>query len=105
MPPKRIGVELLLDGELAGNTWSAYTTLIHAQAQADAGAFEIGSASWSRLDIGADYTMNTGRGGEWLVFIRGRNLGDENIRLSTSYLRGFAPEAGRSVEAGVRYRY
>jgi iron complex outermembrane receptor protein len=105
MPPKRIGLELLLDGELAGNTWSAYTTLIHAEAQADAGAFEIESASWSRLDVGADYTMNTGRGGEWLVFIRGRNLGDKDIRLSTSYLRGFAPEAGRSVEVGVRYRY
>ena len=40
-----------------------------------------------------------------MIFIKGRNLANEEIRLSTSYLRGFAPEAGRSVEAGVRYRY
>jgi len=40
-----------------------------------------------------------------MLFARGRNLGDEEIRLSTSYLRGFAPEAGRSLEVGVRFRY
>ncbi len=105
MPPKRIGAELQLNGELAGNTWSAYATVIHAQEQDQPGRFEISTDSWSRVDAGADYTVNTSRGGEWLMFIKGRNLGDKEIRLSTSYLRGFAPEAGRSVEAGVRYRY
>jgi iron complex outermembrane receptor protein len=105
MPARRYGVELLLNGELAGNAWSAYTTVIHAAAQDAPGAFEIGSDAWTRVDIGADYTLTTSRGGEWLLFIKGRNLGDDEIRLSTSTLRGFAPEAGRAVEAGVRYRY
>ena len=35
----------------------------------------------------------------------GAPLGDEEIRLSTSYLRGFAPEAGRSVETGFRFSF
>jgi iron complex outermembrane receptor protein len=34
-----------------------------------------------------------------------RNLADEEIRLSTSFLRDVAPEAGRSVEAGLRYTF
>ncbi len=105
MPPNRVGAELTLNGELAGQAWSAYATVIHGSAQDEPGAFEIPTNSWSRVDAGVDYTIDAGTAGEWLVFIKGRNLGDEDIRLSTSYLRGFAPEAGRSVEAGVRYRY
>ncbi|MEY4641915.1 MAG: hypothetical protein RLZZ227_1909 [Pseudomonadota bacterium] len=105
MPPNRIGAELMLNGTLQDNAWSAYATLIQAGAQDDAGAFEIGTESWSRIDIGADYTIATGRAGELLLFVKGRNLGNEEIRLSTSFLRGFAPEAGRSFESGMRYRF
>ncbi len=105
MPPNRYGVELTLNGLVAGNAWSTYATLIRANEQDEPGGFETGTDAWSRLDAGVDYTVVTTRGDEWLLFIKGRNLGDQEIRLSTSHLRGFAPEAGRSVEAGVRYRY
>jgi iron complex outermembrane recepter protein len=105
MPPSRVGAELTLTGEVAGNAWSAYATVIHAAEQDESGAFESATDAWTRFDVGADYTLDDGRGGEWLLFIKGRNVGDDEIRLSTSYLRGFAPEGGRSVEAGVRYRY
>ena len=105
LPPNHVGAELILNGELAGQAWSAYATLIHGDEQDEPGTFELATDSWSRLDLGADYTINTERGVELMIFIKGRNLANEEIRLSTSYLRGFAPEAGRSVEAGVRYRY
>jgi iron complex outermembrane recepter protein len=36
------------------------------------------------------------------VFLRARNLLDDEIRNSTSFLRAFMPEAGRSVELGLR---
>ena len=105
MPPRRYGAELLLSGVVGDQAWSAYATLIHADEQDAPGAFEIGTESWSRLDVGVDLTITTGRAGELLLFVKGRNLGDEDIRLASSFLRGFAPEAGRSIEAGVRYRY
>ncbi|MGP1609985.1 MAG: hypothetical protein ACTS5G_04695, partial [Burkholderiales bacterium] len=105
MPPNRVGAELLLAGMVRDNAWSAYATLIHAQEQDAPGAFEIGTDSWTRLDAGLDYTFDMGRSGELLLFVKGRNLGDAEIRLSTSFLRGFAPEGGRSVETGFRYRY
>jgi iron complex outermembrane receptor protein len=101
MPPKRYGLELTLSGE----AWSAYATLLHATAQDKPGAFEVPTDSWTRVDVGADYTLDTGDRGEVLLFIKGRNIGDEEIRMAASYLRGFAPEAGRSIEAGVRYRF
>lgn len=105
MPPNRSGLELALDGTVLGRVWSAYATLIRAQAQNEPGAFELATDSWTRFDVGADLTLDTGNSGELLLFIKGRNLGNEEIRLSTSYLRGFAPETGRSVEAGLRYRF
>ncbi len=33
------------------------------------------------------------------------NVSDEEIRLSTSFLRDVAPEAGRSLEAGIRFDF
>lgn len=105
MPTPRVGAELLLTGELGAGAWSATATLIHGKRQDEPGDFELPTAAWTRFDVGMDYTLDVANGHEWLLFVKGRNLGDEDIRLSTSYLRGFAPEAGRSVEAGVRYRY
>ena len=101
MPPNRFGIEL----NLSGGQWSGYARLVSAREQNKPGEFEIATNSWSRLDIGANYTIDIGDSGELMFFVNGRNLGDEEIRLSTSYLRGFAPEAVRSVEAGFRFRY
>ena len=36
-----------------------------------------------------------------LVFVKGNNLLNQNIRNSTSYLRNWAPEPGRGAEVGV----
>lgn len=40
-------------------------------------------------------------GADVLLFAKGNNLLDENIRNSTSFLRNFAPESGRGAEIGV----
>lgn len=100
MPPPRVGFEV----NLAAAAWSAYVTLLHAADQDKPGAFEIGTDGYDRVDAGVDYTI-TSNNGELLLFLKGRNLGDREIRLASSYLRGFAPEAGRSFEAGMRYRF
>jgi iron complex outermembrane receptor protein len=101
MPPNRIGAEIRFDS----TRWSAWSSVIHAFAQDKPGNNELGSDSWTRVDIGADYTFDTGNAGELMLFITGRNLGNSEIRLATSYLRGFAPETGRSLETGIRYLF
>jgi iron complex outermembrane recepter protein len=40
-----------------------------------------------------------------MLFAKGSNLLDQNIRNSTSYYRNFAPEPGRGVEIGFRLSY
>lgn len=101
MPPSRIGTRL----NITGINWTAYLSLLHADKQDQPGFFEIGTDSYTRLDLGVNFTVVVGRDSEVLLFARGSNLGDEEIRLATSYLRGFAPEAGRSLEAGFRFTY
>ena len=41
----------------------------------------------------------------WAVFLRAENLLDREARNAASLLRDIAPEAGRSVEVGVRLRF
>jgi iron complex outermembrane receptor protein len=40
-----------------------------------------------------------------LFYAKGTNLLDEEIRNHTSFLKNFAPEAGRGVRIGIRYTY
>lgn len=101
LPPRRYGMQL----DYKANRWTAYASVQHALAQERPGGLELASPAWTRLEIGADYTVDFADNGELQLFIKGRNLLDDTIRMSTSWLRSFAPEAGRSLETGLRYRY
>lgn len=101
LPPMRYGAEL----QFSQGPLNAYASVLQAEDQKRPGNFELATQSWTRFEIGADYTFNMAANGELMIFLRGRNLGDDTIRMSTSYLRSFAPEAGRSFETGLRYRY
>lgn len=101
MPPMRIGSQLTFNGE----QWSAFISVLHASNQNRPGINEIATQAYTRWDIGVDYTFTTSGRAELLIFAKGRNVGDDEIRLSTSFLRGLAPEAGRSAEVGIRYQY
>ena len=39
------------------------------------------------------------------VFLQGRNLLNETIRVHTSYVKDLVPQPGRTVMAGVRARF
>jgi len=101
IPPRRIGSRL----DYNGGNWSAFLSVLDAAKQDQPGFFELETDGYTRWDIGANYTMAINDNSELTLFAKGRNLTDEEIRLSTSFLRGFAPEAGRSVEVGFRFTY
>ena len=101
LPPSRLGARL----NVIGDNWTGYISVLHAGKQDKPGNFELASKSYTRWDLGADYTFQFNGGHDLMLFARGRNLGDDEIRLSTSFLRGFAPEAGRSLEVGIRLSY
>ncbi|MDC1529465.1 TonB-dependent receptor [Gammaproteobacteria bacterium] len=101
MPPSRFGSRL----DYKKGALSAFASFIHGSAQDEPGNFEEETTSYTRWDFGVNYSITVGRDSEVLMFARGRNTSDDDIRLSTSTLRDFAPEAGRSVEVGMRFSY
>ncbi len=101
MPPRRIGAEL----SWAGNNFSAFVKVLNADDQDDPGDFETETDGYTRWDLGVDYRFSLIDDTEMLAFLKWKNISDEEIRLSTSFLRNFAPEAGESVEAGLRFTF
>jgi len=101
LPPMRIGGKLSWTGE-AFSTW---VSVLNASDQQDSGNFETETDGYTRWDIGADYRFSMTDDSDLLVFMKWKNIGDEEIRLSTSFLRNYAPEAGESIEAGIRFTF
>ena len=100
MPPLRFG--FALGGDYDKWNWQWRNT--HATAQDRPGAFEEPTDAYTRMDLSAQYNLSV-LGKDAVLFANARNLLDEEIRNATSLLRDFAPEAGRSVEAGVRFHF
>ena len=101
MPPLRYGMQL----DYGKDDLSSYLRLTRAESQNHSGNFETSTDGYILLDVGAQYQINTYKNAELMLFAKGNNLLDKNIRNSTSYLRNFAPEAGRGAEVGLRISY
>lgn len=101
LPPLRYGLQL----DYAQDAWSANLRLTRGDAQMHPGDNESGTPGYLQLDVGADYRIAALEQSEVLLFVKGSNLLNENIRNSASYLRNFAPEPGRGAEVGIRVSY
>jgi len=100
LPPARIGSRL----DWSTDRLALWTRVLHAGDQDNPGNFERSTQSYTRWDMGGEYRipMNSN---ELIVFFEVENIGNEQIRLSTSFLRDIAPESGLSLEAGVRFLF
>ncbi|MGS2724653.1 TonB-dependent receptor [Porticoccus sp. GXU_MW_L64] len=98
--PARIGTELAYDA----NNWKAKLSWTEVQDQDRPGEGEEATAGYSRVDTSLSYLID-GSNASYTLFLRGSNLLDEDIRDATSFLREFAPQAGRSFELGVRIEF
>jgi iron complex outermembrane recepter protein len=101
MPPLRYGLQL----DYGKDDLTSYLRFTRAERQTNPGDFETPTDGYFLLNIGAQYKLKTYKDAELMLFAKGNNLLDENIRNSTSYLRNFAPEAGRGAEIGFRVSY
>ena len=101
MPPLRYGFQL--DYNL--DKLSSYLRLTQADEQPYAGDFETPTDGYVLFNVGVNYQIKAYDDAKLMLFAKGNNLLNENIRNATSYLRNFAPEAGRGAEIGVRLSY
>lgn len=100
VPPKRYGSELRYTLE----RWSASLSASHASAQEHPGTNEEPTASYTRVDANISYHWDAGAN-NYLVFLKGGNLTNSEIRNASSFLRDIAPEAGRNIQLGVRVSF
>ncbi|RYY01278.1 MAG: TonB-dependent receptor [Gammaproteobacteria bacterium] len=98
--PMRVGTSLDFDF----NKWSANLSANHSAKQDRPGDYEDETNSYNRIDARIDYTFQNA-GTDYTLFLKATNLTNEEIRNASSYLRDIAPEAGRSVQVGVRVKF
>jgi iron complex outermembrane receptor protein len=98
LPPSRLGLRFLWTAD----NFDVWTRVIEADDQDRPGSNEESTEGYTRWDLGGEYRFPAGAG-ELLLFAEFSNITDEEIRLSTSFLRDVAPEPGRSVGVGLRY--
>ena len=100
LPPMRIGGRL----SWVSDRLDIWTRVVDADDQDRAGENEEETKGYTRWDAGADYRLGVADS-EMVLFLAVNNITDEEIRLSTSFLRDVAPEAGLSVEMGLRWQF
>lgn len=97
--PGRIGVE----ASQQWGAWSGRASVMRVRAQNHLAELETATQGYTKVN--AELSWRAGAfavGGNWLVFLQGKNLTDKDIRLHTSYLKDVAPQPGRSFTLGVR---
>ncbi|MEY3759838.1 MAG: hypothetical protein RIR39_1329, partial [Pseudomonadota bacterium] len=86
MPPLRYGFELSYEK----NDITTQARLTRGEAQNDAGENQSNTPGYLLLNLGAQYQVASFHESQVMVFAAGKNMLNENIRNSTSYLRNFA---------------
>jgi len=98
--PAKAGAKLRYFGE----NWSVHFHVTRYTEQDDVGELELETPGYTLVSVYADYHFAVGAS-DLKLFVRGDNLKDEEIRNHTSWLKNFAPEAGRGVTMGLRYEF
>jgi iron complex outermembrane receptor protein len=101
IPPLRYGLQL----DYTKDRYDGYLRFTRVDGQPDVGDNETTTAGYFLLNAGVNYRLKVYKEAELTLFARGNNLLDQNIRNAASYLRNFAPEAGRGAEIGFRLSY
>jgi iron complex outermembrane receptor protein len=99
-PPLRIG----LTADYAAGPWAGFVSVLRASAQTRTAPLETETPGYTRVDAEVSYGWSLGADRRATLFVQGRNLLNEDIRLATSFVRDVVPMPGRSVWAGLRLR-
>ncbi len=86
------------------NTFTAELRFTRYAKQTDVGVNELPTNAFDLLDIEIGYRpMESSQ--DFMIFVKGKNLLDEEARDHASYIKDLAPRAGRSLVLGARYQF
>ncbi len=100
IPAKRVGLAV----NWLHGPWSIGLQHTHVSKQQDLAPFELPSDGYELLDLSANW-LRYGNRFETLLFIKAKNLLDEEIRDHASFIKDIAPRPGRSLSAGFRLTF
>ena len=97
IPPLRIGALL----QYQGNSYDGEIGVSHYFDQDDIAELETSTDGYTMLDASFNYYID-GIGNDFVVYVKGENLTNENARVHSSFLKDVAPLPGRNLSIGVR---
>ncbi len=97
IPPLRLGAGL----GYTGGRFSARIDYRRNFRQDRIGEFELPTPAFNDLSASAEVQLSTGPV-RWTGYVKGSNLTNADQRLHTSFIKDFAPLAGRAVTVGLR---
>ncbi|MFK7958341.1 MAG: TonB-dependent receptor [Lysobacterales bacterium] len=97
-PPTRFGVGL----QWNQGPWQLGVDAVEFKNQDDTAALETATPGYTLTNANLVYRINSQSGIQWEAYLRGRNLGDEEARNHTSFLKDVAPLPGRNWVLGLR---
>jgi len=101
IPPQRLGLGVDWDRM----AWAGNVTWIHADDHTDTAEFETATPGYDLLDAELSYQFILGDKTGVELYLKGKNLLDEDIRNSTSFLKDQAPQIGRNFILGARFDF
>lgn len=97
IPPQRLSIA----AEVAWKDYAGRIAYSRYSDQDEVTEHETPTDGYGNLDVEGEYAAQLGEANV-VFFVAGRNLGDEEQRQHSSFVKDEAPLAGRRVEAGVR---
>ena len=101
IPPLRLGFQL----DHRNGNWKSNLRLTRALSQGHSGVNEADTPGYNLLNLNTHYHIEDFKKADMVVYAKGNNLLNENIRNSASFLRNFQPEGGIGAELGIRISY
>lgn len=100
MPPVRVGVS----ADYAAGPWAGFLSVLHAARQDRTALFETATAGYTRVDAEISRSWSIGARRTATLFLQGRNLLNDEIRLATSFVKDDVPMPARSAYLGLRLK-
>ncbi len=97
IPPMRLGALLNYQAE----NYDAELSVSQYFKQDDVASLETETDGYTMVDAHFNYYVD-GLGDDFVVYLKGLNLADENARVHSSFLKDVAPLPGRSFSIGIR---
>jgi len=96
--PQRFGLEF---NHRVG-PWAFNLTTIYVLRQNRRAKLETSTPDYTLVNVNASYLIKATKSVGITVFLQGKNLLNEEIRVHTSFLKDFVPRPGRALIAGIR---